>query len=239
MALRFAPRWYWLLLTAAAVPLFVSLGFWQWHRGEYRQGQWDAFAAGDRPAAEVIAADLTREPRFTRVQLTGQLDGTRQFLLDNISHGGAPGYEVLTVLKLADGSALLVNRGWVPFSGWRDQLPDVALPADLPQPLPLTGRLSTLPTPGMAAGRVPPPLDGSWPRLTSFPDYGQIGAAYGAPLLPVVLLLDADSGPGYLREWKPPGISPERNFGYAVQWWSFAVLAVALLVGLNLKRRND
>lgn len=238
MALRFAPRWYWVLLTAAAVPVFVSLGFWQWHRGEYRQAQWDAFAGNDRPAAEVTAAQLPREPRFTRVRVEGELDGARQFLLDNISHGGAPGYQVLTVLKLADGPALLVNRGWLPFSGWRDQLPEVALPEGSARQV-LTGRLSTLPSPGMAAGRAPPPVDGRWPKLTSFPDVAQLEAAYGAPLLPVVLLLDADSGPGYLRDWQPPGISPERNFGYAVQWWSFAVLAVGLLVGLNLKRRND
>ncbi len=61
-------------------------------------------------------------------------------------------------------------------------------------------------------------------------------AALGETLLPPVLLLDADSGPGYLRDWQAPGISPERNFSYAFQWWSFALLAVAMFVGLNLKR---
>ncbi len=35
-----------------------------------------------------------------------------------------------------------------------------------------------------------------------------------------------------------PGIPPERNFSYAIQWWSFALLALALFVGLNLKRSN-
>ncbi len=54
----------------------------------------------------------------------------------------------------------------------------------------------------------------------------------------MLLLLDADSGPGYVRDWQPPGIAPERNFSYAIQWWSFAVLAMVLLVVLNLKRKN-
>ena len=35
-----------------------------------------------------------------------------------------------------------------------------------------------------------------------------------------------------------PGISPDRNFSYAVQWWSFALLALAMFVGLNLKRTH-
>ncbi len=236
MALRFAPRWYYVLLTAVALPLFVSLGFWQWHRGEHRSAQWAQFARGDLPPVESRAATLPSLPRFTRVRVTGQFDAQRQFLLDNVSHRGAPGYEVLAVLLLADGSRLLVDRGWVPFSGFRDRLPDVALEPG--GPLPLTGRLSLLPTAGLASGQVPPPREGPWPRVAAFPDIAQLEASYGAPLLPVVLLLDADSGPGYLRDWQPPGVSPDRNYAYAVQWWAFALLALAMFVGLNLKRRN-
>lgn len=220
------------------MPLFISLGFWQWNRGLHRREVWDQFARGDQAAVETTAAGLAQLPPFTRVRLSGEFDPAHQFLLDNISHGGAPGYEVLTPLRLADGSSMLVNRGWVPFSGYREQLPDVGIDAAR-VPLFLTGRLATLPVPGLASGRVPPPVDGPWPRLTSFPDMPQLGRALGQPLQPVVLLLDADSGPGYLRDWKPPGISPDRNFSYAVQWWSFALLAAAMFVGLNLKRNHD
>jgi surfeit locus 1 family protein len=167
----------------------------------------------------------------------GIFDAEHQFLLENISHGGVPGYEVLTVLALGDGSRMLVDRGWLPFSGYRDKLPDVAFqPASTPQFL--TGRVSMPPVAGLAAGREPPALDGPWPRVASFPTTRQLAASYGAPLASALLLLDADSGPGYLRDWQPPGIPPERNFSYAIQWWSFAALALALLVGLNLKRRN-
>jgi surfeit locus 1 family protein len=237
LSLRFTPRWYWILLTAGAVVLFVNLGFWQWHRGEHRRELWQQFERSDQPPIEAPAAELARLPRFTRVRVAGEFDATRQFLLDNISHGGAPGYEVLTALRLGDGSHMLVDRGWVQFSGYREQLPDVAIDGTLSPPF-LTGRLSGLPVAGIAAGRVPPPSDGPWPRVTSFPDMEQLSQALGTPLQPVVLLLDADSGPGYLRDWHAPGISPERNFSYAVQWWSFALLALAMFVGLNLKRTH-
>lgn len=222
-----------MLITAAVIPLFVGLGFWQWHRGEYRSAQWADFARADLPAVETSAATLSRLPRFTRVRVSGEFDATRQFLLDNISHDGVPGYQVLSVLRLADGSRLLVNRGWLPFSGYRERLPDITLAAGAQT---LTGRLSTLPTPGIAAGREPPPLEGGWPRLTSFPLQQELQRALGEPLLAPVLLLDAGAGPGYLRDWRPPGISPERNYSYAVQWWSFAVLALAMFIGFNLKR---
>ena len=68
------------------------------------------------PPSRASAATLERLPRFTRVRVHGEFDAARQFLLDNISHEGAPGYEVLTLLRLADGSHLLVNRGWLPFT---------------------------------------------------------------------------------------------------------------------------
>jgi len=234
LTLRFAPRWYFVLLTCVAVVAFISLGYWQWHRGEHRRELWQQFASRDVEAVAANAATLAHLPAFTRVQVTGQLDNARQFLLDNLSHAGHPGYEVLTVLRMADGSSLLVNRGWLAFMGYRDQLPDIGFEAA--DAIRLTGRLSTLPVAGMAAGRQAPAQSGPWPRLTSFPTHADLEAALGGALLPPVLLLDADSGPGYLRDWHAPGISPERNFGYAIQWWSFALLAMAMLIGLNLKR---
>lgn len=237
VSLRFAPRWYWILIVLAVMALFVRLGLWQWQRGEYHRAQREEFTRGDAPPVEATASSLERLPRYTRVRVGGTFDATRQFLLENISHAGAPGYEVLTVLTLGDGSHMLVNRGWLPFSGYRDRLPDVSFDPDAAPPF-LTGRLSLPPVAGLASGRVPPSNDGAWPRLASFPTIEQLAASYGAPLVPAMLLLDADAGPGYLRDWQPPGIPPERNFSYAIQWWSFAALALALFVGLNLKRRH-
>ena len=58
-----------MLLVLLAVPAFVSLGFWQWHRGEYRSALWADFERADVPAIEANAAALDRLPRFTRVQV--------------------------------------------------------------------------------------------------------------------------------------------------------------------------
>lgn len=239
MRLRFAPRWYWVLLTAALLPVFLALGNWQWQRGQQRQAQWQEFARGADAPIEANAQTLARLPRYTHVRVGGRLDAARQFLLENISHNGAPGYQVLTVLELAEGSKLLVNRGWLPFGGFREQLPEVGLPAEAgADSLTLTGRLADLPVAGLPSGRAAPATAGDWPRLASFPTLEQLQAAYGAPLLPAVLLLDADSGPGYLRDWQAPGLAPERHIGYAVQWWAFALLLLALFIGFNLKKTN-
>lgn len=239
MGWRFSPRWYWAALTVLLLPVFVSLGLWQWNRGQVRQADWDQFAEADAPATPATANQLPRLPRYTHVQVRGRFDAERQFLLDNRSYQGAPGYEVLTVLQLDGGGLLLVNRGWVPFGGYRDQLPDLQLPAgDDGQMLELRGRIGALPAAGLASGRLAPERDAPWPRVTSFPTQEQLEVAYGSSLLPLVLLLDAQSGPGYVRDWHPPGLPPERHIGYAVQWWAFALLLAGLFIGLNLKRKD-
>jgi surfeit locus 1 family protein len=47
------------------------------------------------------------------------------------------------------------------------------------------------------------------------------------------LLLNPDEPFGYLRDWHPGGLSAERHLSYAVQWWSFAALALVLYAVLN------
>ncbi len=233
MSLSFRPRWIFTLLTVAAVATFVGLGHWQWQRGVARKASWEAFERGNLQAQPAEPAALGELPRFTHVEIRGEWDTTRQFLLDNISHDGKPGYEVLSLLRLGDGALLPVNRGWMPFSGYRERLPDVSFTSE--GSVTLTGRLSVLPVAGLASGRQAPASGGPWPRVTSFPDTDELARAVGEPLLSRVLLLDQDSGSGYLREWHPPGMSPDRHFSYAVQWWLFAATAFGLYVALNLK----
>jgi surfeit locus 1 family protein len=230
-----ATSWLLTLLAATAVVAFVALGRWQWQRGVEREAQWDAFAA----AGETLPAgsrDLAALSRFERVSLIGRYDPAHQFLLDNRSHHGRPGYEVLTPFVLADGRTVLVNRGWVPFSGYRDRLPQIAFEAA--PSVAIAGRLDTLPVAGLESGRAGPPPGGQWPKLVSFPTLEELANALGRRLEPRIVLLDDGAPHGYVREWRPPGIEPGRHYSYAVQWWSFAALTALTWLILTLRRRK-
>ena len=111
-ARRFAPSWLMTLLTIALGLLFFRLGQWQWDRGVHRQAEWDAFARGADAPLPLGAQNLGSLARFRRISAAGSWDAAHQFLIDNRSHGGLPGYEVLTPLRLADGRILVVDRGW-------------------------------------------------------------------------------------------------------------------------------
>ena len=232
----FAPTLPLTLLAVLLAALFVRLGLWQWQRGEQRAAAATHFERGADQLLELGAGTGRELPLYQRVRVEGTLDGAHQFLLDNRSFEGHPGYEVLTPLSRGDAAALLVDRGWVPFTGSRAQLPDVSLKVS--DPVRLTGRIAQLPTPGLALGRAAPSPLSPWPKVTSYPDMGQLAAALGAPLAPRILLLDPGSPFGYLRGWQPPGLPPLRHFSYAIQWWTFALLTFALWIFLSRRRRQ-
>ncbi|GAC1699722.1 MAG: hypothetical protein PVS2B3_12150 [Steroidobacteraceae bacterium] len=232
----FAPTAGFTVLTVLLGALFICLGLWQWRRGVVRQEEWSRFARGTDALVVLGGRGLEELPLFQRVSVTGTLDGAHQFLLDNRTHQGAAGYEVLTPLTRTSGRTLLVDRGWVPFSGSRRTLPDVALPAAVV--LTVSGRAANLPSAGLAAGRAAPDAAGPWPKVTSYPDAAQLAAALGLPLEARILLLDADSRLGYVRDWQPPGIAPLRHFSYAIQWWCFAALTLGLWAVMSRKQRS-
>ena len=214
------------LLTIALCVLFVRLGEWQWQRGVHRQAEWGAFARGADAPIEPGVRALQSLPRFQRIRVAGEWDAAHQFLLDNRSHAGLPGYEVLTPLRLSGERVLLVDRGWVAFTGSRARLPDITLRD--PGPLSLTGRLDNLPVGGLALGHAAPAADGGWPKVTSFPQLSELAAALKHPVEPWMLLLDPTTADGYVRQWQPPGLPPLRHWAYAIQWWGFAVTLVII-----------
>ena len=235
----FAPAWGMTALTVALCVAFVRLGEWQWHKAETRQAEWNAFARGADRALALGSRGTADTPRFQRVVVSGRFDREHQFLLDNRIENGAAGYEVLTPLELDDGRRLLVDRGWVPFTGYRNRLPDVRL--DASGPVRLTGRIDQLPVGGLAFGRVGPDAGPNWPKVTSYPDLAQLAGALaavtrGMPLEPRILLLDAGQPDGYVRDWRPPGMSPARHMSYAAQWWLFAVTLVVIWAVLSARK---
>lgn len=224
-----------LALAILSIAAFIGLGRWQWGRGVEKAVLWDAFASQSiENAVPARSSDLARLPRFAAVALSGRYEPERQFLLDNRTHEGRAGYEVLTPFVLDDGTRLLVNRGWVPFSGFRDRLPDVQFESS--GTLEVRGRLDALPSAGLALGRAQPASGGAWPKVTSFPQMGELSSALGHELAPQVLLLDAQAQWGFVREWQPPGMEPARHYSYAIQWWSFALAVGVLFVVLNVRK---
>jgi surfeit locus 1 family protein len=219
------------LLALAA--LFASLGTWQLRRAEATRATLARFASGTAGAVlESLPRELDDDARFRRVALGGEYVPQPQFLLDNMLHEGAPGYQVLTALRVP-GSAerVLVNRGWVPAGDDRSVLPDVAVDAGART---VSARLERLPRPGLRLGGQPADR-GAATVVLQYPTAAELARRLGAPVFDYQLLLDASAEDGYVRDWRAPGIAPERHWSYAGQWLALALGALAAALGMAVR----
>ena len=234
---RFRPGFWPTLAMLLLCALFLRLGVWQWHRAAYKRGLLAAYAAqAARPPVDLngVLQDATLEsfPQYLKVRAEGSYDPSRQLLLEDMTHGGAVGYEVLTPFQLTGGPLLLVDRGWVAATA-AGAAPDVAVKGDARG---IHGILGTLPVPGLRLGKPAAPAAG-WPKVLFYPQRRDVAALYGDKLMVPILRLDPAEADGYVREYSPDvGLPPERHLAYAFQWAALALAVFGVWLVVNLRR---
>jgi cytochrome oxidase assembly protein ShyY1 len=230
----FAPTLLAAAITIAAVVIFVRLALWQLGRAGEKDELQAQYAAGQRSVVELTAANAATVSQFQRVSARGRYDSAHQILLDSMpSAMGQPGYRVVTPFELEQGGWLLVDRGWHRPGATRSVLPDVTVGDNTRT---IAGQLSTLPRPGVRLAPAPGG-DPKWPRVMNWPEQASIESALERKVLPGLVLLDADQPDGYERVWQARmDMGSDRHLSYAVQWFGFALAAVALFVVLGFRR---
>ena len=230
----FAPTLLAAAITIAAVVIFVRLALWQLGRAGEKDELQAQYAAGQRSVVELTAANAATLSQYQRVSARGRYDSAHQILLDSMpSAMGQPGYRVVTSFELEQGGWLLVDRGWHRPGATRSVLPDVSVAENTRT---IAGQLSILPRPGV---RLAPTQGGDpkWPRVMNWPEHASIESALERKVLPGLVLLDAEQPDGYERAWQARiDMGSDRHLSYAVQWFGFALAAVALFAVLGFRR---
>jgi surfeit locus 1 family protein len=215
--------------------LFLWLGAWQWRRAAYKRSLLAAYAEQmARPPVSLNALlqdpTLAGLPPYLKVQVDGSYDGTRQLLLEDMTHEGEVGFEVLTPFEVKD-VLLLVDRGWVRATQ-AGTAPDITVPGGARS---IRGVLGTLPAPGLRLGKPAPPAEG-WPKLLFYPQSHDLEQLYGEKLMVPILRLDGAEPDGYVREYSlDVGLPPERHLGYAFQWVALALAVFGVWLVVNLR----
>jgi surfeit locus 1 family protein len=210
------------LLVAAAC---VRLGVWQLDRlHQRRERNAVLLAARARPLLEVTGSLPADSARDRRLHARGVYDYARERLWRARSYQGVPGVDLVTPLRLADGAAVLVDRGWAPS-------PDAY---HLDQPAYWEGDSAVVLGLGMLA-----------PRARGDVDPAALRDSVPYPLLPFVIqqLPPAAAAsrplPAGLIRWPSPELSDGPHLSYAIQWFSFAVIIVVGSVALARKRAAE
>lgn len=213
------PRWIaGHVLLIVTVVAFVNLGLWQLRRLDERQAfnalVAERLATDPQPldaALSDVAGD-TERLELRRVSVAGTFTG-EQVLTAPRNYAGQPGQQVLAVLERTNGTAVLVDRGWIPFDSRAQEAPAVP------------------------DGRVE--VRGVF-RLREFGDIGaaaqvaqivpvQIAQRLGLSLAPFYVQLESQQppvAPGAPRPTPLPELTEGSHRSYAVQWFSFALIAL-------------
>lgn len=227
------------LLTLVVMAVLLALGFWQLDRARQKMLiEEDFMARGNLPAAPVNTVDLTDSTLFRKVVAKGSYDARHQILLDNQIQDGRVGFHVLTPLQVPGmAQAILVNRGWVPLAGSRQDLPDISVEE---MDVVIGGRLGQPANPGLKLA-APSAEEPSWPQVVQYVDYAKLAADLGYPLAPAIILLDPQLEGGYRREWHSRFVrfGPDRHRGYAVQWFALAATLMAIYLVVNTQRYSE
>jgi surfeit locus 1 family protein len=226
-----------LAIAALGMTLLTArLGVWQLDRAAEKQAlertqaeraALPALAGDDLPRrAEAVPAV---EQRLALLQ--GRWRGEATVALENRPMAGRTGFYIVTPLQLADGSAVLVQRGW--------------LPRDLQD----RTRLAPFETPAgevQVQGRIAPRVprlyelgEASGGALRQNLDIDAFALEQRLALRPWVLIQEASPATppdGLQRDWPAVASGVDKHHGYAFQWFALSALTVGLFVWFQFIR---
>ena len=233
----FKPGWVATVGLILLLPVFVSLGVWQMRRAEEKKAIMSQSSLREsEPVLQI--QDLNRldeNIRFRRIALQGEPDAEHQFLLDNQLFNRQPGYYVMTPLRLpGSGLSVLINRGWVPVGQDRRRLPDISTSA---KPVRIFGIVDKFPGVGFKLKGAEIPSAG-WPSVAQVLDADRVSERLGYRVPPYQVLLIEGDMQAYPRDWKRADLNPEKNQGYALQWFSFALVLTLLYLWHGFKPKS-
>lgn len=189
----------------------VGMGIWQIKRLQQRRAV-NALVAARWALPPLLIRDRSvsaDSARQRRVTARGVYEYAAEKTWPGRSFQGTPGVALITPLRLPDGSAVLVDRGWVPS-------PD-AYHVD--------------------ATRYREPDTATIAGLALVPPRGR-GDVETKGYLPFVIQLETpDPARGLPRRWPQPELSEGSHLSYVIQWFSFAAIALVGTAALLRSRK--
>lgn len=235
-SIRFQPAAGMMLLSALFFVIFVCLGIWQLHRYQYKQELLSNYQ--QRIRMKPLSIDKLndyQEKNFLPVKVKGRYENDRMILLQNRMHRHEIGYEVIMPFKIKDkNKILLVNRGWI---SRKKNLYELSKLASVRGMQTIQGHIKLGNEYQFTLGNdlLNP---GHWPLLIQKIDFVKLHQLLKSPLYSFILRLDPNQPNGFIRDWKPLNILPERHLGYAIQWFALSFALIIAFLGFSFRRNK-
>ena len=222
------------ILILATMAFLASLGFWQLDRADQKRTIEASIQKANTGVVELIVNQnelLNKE--YYEVRLQGSYISDKQFIYDNQIVDQASGYYVLTPFVLTGQSnAIMINRGFIPWNGRRDQLDDIAVDSAFREVKIQVSR------PIKRIELKTSDISNQFPVLIQAIDFDVIEEISSTSFVDVIGLLDPSSDDGFVRKWEPYTGSIEKHIGYAIQWFLMALVLGIIGIRIGIKQRK-
>lgn len=230
---RFRPTLIPTLFTIPALILLISLGTWQLNRLQWKK---ELVADIDRAIHQEplsLDGDIPDPAslKYRKIRVEGEYLHDKEIFLytGTREYRGEQGYDILTPLKRADGTIVLVDRGWVPI---QQKLPENRKETLVPGKVTvegyvLLGEEKKFFTPENA------PAKNAW----FFIDIPAIAATTNLTLPPFYILASASPDKNALPQGRDLTVNIRNDhLQYAITWYSAALALLVIYVLYHRKR---
>ncbi len=230
----FRPRAGPVAITALAFVLLFGLGTWQLQRLVWKTRLIETIET--RVHADPVPLPATAidpdEWVFRRVRVTGRFLHDREIHLLARKPGNQLGYDIFTPLVRDSGTAVLVNRGWVPASA---KEPQKRAAGQIDGVVTVTGVVrKPWPKPWFA------PDNNMQTNVWFTPDIDAIAQVVGVPLAGVFIEADATPNPGGLPVGGQTRLELRNDhLQYAITWYLLAIAVVVIFVVYHRSPRDE
>ena len=228
---RFQPGLWATVWSLIVFALLIGLGTWQVYRLQWKEqllAEIHERATGD--AIPLPSGDVTPEKwNYQKAYVTGTFEHDKEIHLLANRGSGTIGYEIVTPLRRADGSHVLIDRGWVP-EQYREAStrPDGQVTGEQT----VTGIMrKSFDKPWLVPENRPE--EGLWlyaniPQMAKFLGYDNV--------YPMFLQADNAPNPGGLPQGGQTRIDiPNNHLQYAITWYALAIALAVIYVIFHMK----
>jgi surfeit locus 1 family protein len=231
--------------TIAILALVFGFGkacLWQVRRLHERRAKNASIAArlAQPPIPFATIMHDTTGALYRRIEIRGTYDDDHAIILPGRALNGTPGVHILTpVIQQGSDTAILVNRGWLPSPDAATV--DMSLVPHASDSV-VIGLALAFPARNASVSNVGDsiPRAGEFKRVWYTIDERALRAQFPYPLAPfVVQILATPSTRGLPRPLDPPPMDEGPHLSYAIQWFSFAVIAIVGWITFLVRRRTE
>lgn len=220
-------------IALACLSVFISLGVWQLNRGlekklllEQKHTQTHQSELNESKLNTLMPNPSLN---WQKISLDGEFDNEHLFLIENKRYRDQMGYHIIVPIKTSSGY-FLVNRGWMPKPNNDERFKL----APITDKVTIRGHLYWPKHNWFIFTNAP--KEHAWPMKVLEVDIPAFEQVLNYKLYPMVVNLHSDSNHALIIPTTSHELlTPERHWGYAAQWFSFAALLIGLYFILTLR----